>query len=437
MHLYKTLMIYVFLCICNSMLIAQNALPKIANEQTKFYQAKINDINDLAVTLTFNGSKCIGLAQYVRSKESFRLNGTLQNGKIRLTEIDRKGAVSGSWFGEQKDKNFNITWLNHNNTIGNTITLTETTQQLTEPTNCAANKWIHRYEGSIALDNFEMIIQRIEKNQIVGIAYFNKKALSIKGDIIEDVLWELTLTDENGNQFGKLRGSKPFNEEWRMMLSRSDTDTRLSAILKLKDNISVECIEYADYFISYDAIFPILESKQAVNTTWHQPVEDWLRECRTESEKLKQKYHQPTPTDRCAARGSAWCEIDWWDEAIWSARFTTNQTWSPAKTIPINVDLTKDEAITLSQIFKKDEEMQILLRKHVGIALNGAWKDKEKTFKTWILQQDFSKIFNIRRGGLTFSTPFHATYGQQHIEIPYPQLKHFIKKDSPIAYLAK
>jgi hypothetical protein len=440
MNTFKTLMkrfLYCFLWIYMSSLYAQNSLPRTSKEQTKYYQAKINDINDLAVTLTFKGTKCSGLAQYVRSKEVFRLEGTFQNNKIRLTETDRTGATSGSWYGEQKNNGFNITWLNFNNTIGNTIALTEANRQLTEPTNCAANKWIHRYEGFVGFNDLELIVQRVQKNQLVGIAYFNKEALTVKGEILEDAVWEMTLTDAKGNEFGKLRGSKPINNEWRMVLKKPNNEARYSAILQLQDNISVTCIEYADYFISYDAIFPILESAEKINTTWQQPIEAWLRECHTETEKLKTKYPHPTPTDRCAARGSAWCDIDWWDANIWSARFTANQTWASATTTPININLLKDEEITLAQIFKNEAEMQELLRKNVLLTLKTTWRGKDKAARIWILQQDFSKIFNIRKGGLTFSTPFHATYGQHHIEIPYLQLKPFLKKDSPITYLTR
>jgi hypothetical protein len=444
MNTYKTLMIrylycllYCSLLICTHALFGQNSILKNSKAQTKYYQAKINDINDLAVTLTFSGTKCSGLAQYVRSKEVFRLEGTLQNETIRLTETDRAGAISGFWYGALKNNGFNITWLNHDNTLGNTITLTETTRQLTEPTDCAANKWIHRYEGFIGFDNLELIVQRVQKNQLVGIAYFNKEALTVKGEILEDAVWEMTLLDAKGNEFGKLRGSKPTQNEWRMVLNKPNNAVRYSAMLQLKDNISVNCIEYADYFISYDAIFPVLESAEKINTSWQQPIEQWLRECRAETEKLKLKYAHPTPPDRCAARGSAWCEIEWWDTAIWSARFTANQTWASAATTPININLLKDEEITLAQIFKDEAAMRVLLRKNVINALKTTWKTKDKAARNWILLQDFSKIFNIRKGGLTFSTPFHATYGQHQIEISYTQLKSLLKKDSPIVYLTK
>ena len=60
----------------------------------------------------------------------------------------------------------------------------------------------------------------------------------------------------------------------------------------------------------------------------------------------------------------------------------------------------------------------------------------DKGFRQWLENNDFPHL-NLCAEGLCFSTEFDMIYGQQRLIIPYNEVLPYLKKDSPVAALAR
>ena len=117
----------------------------------KHYKGRIDDLNDVSVTLAFDGEDCKGQITYLRSHTEFDLLGKIENRQLLLHEIDNSKKLSGSIIGIITGKIITGNWNNFDGSKGGNLLLTETEKEIDFPSYCGDNKWVRKYNGIICL----------------------------------------------------------------------------------------------------------------------------------------------------------------------------------------------------------------------------------------------------------------------------------------------
>ncbi len=403
----------------------------------KHYKGRIDDLNDVAISLAYDGKNCKGELLYLRSKEVFDLVGILKKGKLTLQEIDQYQNISGYLKGEMSDDRLKLDWSNTTNTIGGRILLDEVDQPYNIPTYCGDNKWIRLYKGLIGRDKVELILHKESSQLVNGTAYFKNenKTFQVRGfiDAFDNV--NLNIKDHFDQPQGKLEGT--FDEKQKFNANFLDNSYKQTTCsFYMKHLLPIGCVEYADYSTSYDVLYP--KTKNAAFNKWaEQLTEEWIKSCKLYAIKTKKHYAQMEPPLRSAIRANVWCAVDYYSDKLISGVLTFSNTWtSEEENRAINFDLKKNKEINIEDIFKRDFDYRELLRTYLNEQISKHELYKNLDYREWLSKEDFP-FFTIRKDGINFSTKFNPIFGQQEVLIPYAKLKEHMKKKSIIADLLK
>ena len=140
----------------------------------KHYKGRIDDLNDVSVTLGYDGKDCKGVLIYLRSNTRFDLEGVIENREFYLKELDEGKSIVGYLRGQMKGNTILGTWSNHNQSKGGIIQLEETIKEVKFPSYCGDNKWIRKYNGKLSNQEVEIILQKESITKASGLIY-NKK----------------------------------------------------------------------------------------------------------------------------------------------------------------------------------------------------------------------------------------------------------------------
>lgn len=401
----------------------------------KYYKGRLDDLNDIAITLAYDGKQCKGQLTFLRSKEQFDLVGQFKKGKLSLQEFDLNARLSGYVNGEIDVRGITADWSNFDNSFGGKMRLYEVKSPVTIPGYCGDNKWIRAYKGLVGKDKVELIIQKESNQRVSGTAYFKSKneSYNVRGhiDIFDNVY--LTLKDDHAKKQGQMEGTFGERQKFNLIFIHPDGQQNVCTF-QLKDKLSVGCLEYADYISNYNVLYP--KTKNAAFNKWIKSITDkWVSSCKTF---VKEKYpHKGVlkPEVRASVRASAWSEIDYISEDIISGLMTFNDNWSTYQVNrSISYDLKNERAISLMDIFKSDFDYRNHLRNQLNMEISKHQLYKDFEYREWLAKEDFP-YFTIRKEGIRFCTKFHPIYGQQQMTISYQQLKPFLKDKSVIKEL--
>jgi len=158
----------------------------------KHYKGRIDDRNDVSVTLAYDGKYCKGQMIYLRSNEIFGLVGVINKDEILIQELDQKQAISALMYGEIKQDKIEMEWTNIDNTVGCQMFLEEVHTAPIYPTACGNNKWINSYAGEIEGAPIEVVLQKDNGNELRGYVYFKAEeiTLELKGIAHNDYFFE-------------------------------------------------------------------------------------------------------------------------------------------------------------------------------------------------------------------------------------------------------
>ncbi|MEM8906756.1 MAG: hypothetical protein AAGD05_02820 [Bacteroidota bacterium] len=403
----------------------------------KHYKGRLNDLNDVALSLAFDGKQCKGVLTYLRSQEQFDLVGQLKKGKFNLQEFDREAQLSGYLDGELKPEGIIAEWQNHDHRIGGKLQLQEVSKATNVPSHCGENKWIRYYKGVIDRQKVELVLQRESNHQLSGVVYFKtaNHSYNVRGhvDLFDNIY--LSLKDDYARKQGRMEGTFGERQKFNFTYVAPDGEQSICTF-HLKDALQMGCAEYADYMANYNILYPKMHHS-AFNQWIEHLSDEWMNNCKSYADGKQAKLAALGPEWRATVRASAWCEIDYWSEELISGLMTFNNNWMPHQTNrTISYDLKNKRAITLVDIFKSDFDYRSFLRKQLNRTIDQHELYKDFDYREWLSKEDFP-YFTIRKEGIRFCTKFHPIYGQQQMTISYRELKPFLKSKSPIRTLMK
>lgn len=401
------------------------------------FKGRIDDLNDIAVSLAFDGKNCKGTLTYLRSKVSFKLDGSFKNNEFKLKEIDQHKQTSGHLEGKLMDGRVIGEWSNHDRSTLGSFILEKVDRPVEFPSYCGNNKWIHHYTGKHRGEKAEIILQKDIDDHLKGILYLasSNKSYNVNGYLENNGLFVLDMADDLKKETGKIAGSLVDANSLHAAFTKTNGKTEM-AKFELEKELSVGCIEFADYMSSYDITYPKLYSRQF--NDWIDEISNsWIYACKKYSANVKKKNTKEKPDLRASLRAYAWTDLDLINERLVSGFITFSNTWSVGmKGQSFNFDLKSGEEITFDDLFLPEFDYRRFLWNEMNRTLKYHPNYKEEGFRKWVVGLEFP-YFTIRNEGISFCSDFNAIYGQQRLTVSYDDLKPYLRKKNPINFLLK
>jgi hypothetical protein len=446
----KKIIVALFCCglFCNSLLaqdVSEEAkvsslFPEGDIQWIRYYKGRIDDLSDIRVSLGYDGAFCRGIMTYIRSEQSFNLEGQLRKDTLIVNELDHNEAVTGHLKGVFKGKNFTGEWTNFNNTIGGIqINLQEVDAPPMYPSFCGDNKWVHSYRGGFEDNDFEMVLQKGSFGSMRGVGFSKKEKQSfqIKGTYNElQNQMTLTLKTQNSEKAGTLNLKMKSINEFSGFYQNKDGQKFYGDALR-SDNLGVGCMEYADYVASYDVTYPKKDEDSAFNLWMQTIIADWFKETQRFINDVRMDNIDNVPEIRAVARAYSWCDMDYYSNELISGFMHFGNSWTKSRNErPFIFDVRTGKEITKAELFKPNTNVDEVVQKYIVEQLPNNLLANDEQFVTWINTQTFSNI-TVRREGLAFSTEANGTYGRQSVIVPLKLLTPFLNPKTSVFRLTK
>ncbi len=415
----------------------QALFPEIKTQWIKHYKGRMDDLNDVSITLGFDGQFCRGYMTYLRSKESFLLDGTYRNDTLLLNEYDIAKQNTGLIKGVKKDRKVEAFWSNFNGTIGGIqLNLSEVLEPMLLPSFCGDNKWIRTYRGVFGDDKIELLLQKGSFGTVRGVGYFvkDKKSFNIKGSFNETKLsLDATLKDNENFKIGTMTLRLRSADEFVGNFILPDGKKRYGDITRV-ENINVGCTEYADYISSYDITYPKLNN-ESYNLWIQNLVDEWFRSNLAYINSIRFDNLDNVPEVRSIARAYAWCDVDYRSLDLISGYLVYGNSWTNRQRERVFIyDLEDNKELFFNDIFQLNKNAEIFVKNYIDNALKSNTLYTEQDFKDWAATQKFDNL-SIRVEGINFASTSMA-YGRQGITIPYSELLPYLVQRGSVWKLA-
>ncbi|MFT4759415.1 MAG: hypothetical protein ACI9XO_000680 [Paraglaciecola sp.] len=392
-------------------------------ENTRYFKGRIDDFNDINITLTCDQSDCEGQLKYLRSEVFFQLKGKLYGENLELKEINSLGNLSGRINGKCRNRNIDAQWTNFDRSISSRMVLEETLFADNLPTYCGENKWIMQYIHKNGDETIHLLMQTGANNQILGNADWNGKMYQIQGELNENDSFSARLKSSDG-QIYTLK-SNAYNPNRTLKATLTDVNKKSQNLtFKLREQLDVGCVRYADYTTAYDATYPKTKNK-AFNSWIETIIFDWAKTCQNHVNSNKETVLKPE--NRAVHRATAWVDLSYLSKDFITGFIVFNNNWkNQPRCISFNFDLKKEISIIQKDLFKNIFDLPIFTKRVAANFFRNHPLYEDTDFKEWIEETKFPH-FTIQRKGINFSTDFDLIYGQQNMLIPYIELAQFLQ----------
>jgi hypothetical protein len=392
-------------------------------ENTRYFKGRIDDFNDINITLTCNKSDCEGTLKYLRSETTFELKGNLYDENLELKEIDAAGNLTGRINGKLIGKNINAQWTNFDRTISSRIILEETLVADNLPTYCGENKSIAQFIHKNGDETIQLLVQAGANNQVLGNADWNGKLYQLQGELATNNSFYARLKSNDGQIY--TLESDAYSPSRTLRATLTDVNKKSKNLtFKLREQLEVGCVRYADYSTAYDATYPKTKNK-AFNDWIETVIFDWANTC--------QNYVSLNQNDilsaenRAVNRATAWVDLTYYSKEFITGFIIFNNNWdNQSRCISFNFDLKNEISIIQKDLFRNIFDLPIFTRKVATNFFRNHPLYNDADFKEWIETVEFPH-FTIQREGINFSTDFDLIYGQQSMLIPYIELAQFLQ----------
>ncbi len=435
-HIIQIFFLLIPFCGLSAQQLAQAASkpspPPALNPSTEYFVGLIDDAYQVTVSLLCEGGRCNGELMYTESGVNFQLEGVQFDNRFLLQEIDEQQAVSGFINATQNNGSIEGEWSNFDGSIGSKIQLqkVEDKEVISNATN---DKWVKIYRGIILWDEVQMILHHLGQGQVFGSIYYTSQdeEEKIVGQIDQQGKLNLTIANDASMNTARLIERETNDNGFRAEFTNPDGQKNYSSF-ELKKQIPVAYIEYADYVMSYEVLYP-----QYTNTTFNNWVQDyiknWIKRCRTQVKAIKENYPVCEPQARSSERAYIWFEIDEIHNDLLVGSFFFSNTWNNHTSgLPINFDLKTGKPITEKNLLKKnDKTFKEFKNKYISNELKRHPKYMDSDYRAWVNKESFP-LFTLQNNGIQYSTNYDEIYGQAKVTIPYEKLKPYLKTNTPI-----
>ena len=395
-------------------------------ENTRYFKGRIDDFNDIRITLNCQDKDCAGELKYLRSETTFQLKGNLYGENLELKEIDAAGNISGKIVGKIVNKKLHAQWSNFDKSIGSKMVLEETTVSDDVPTYCGENKAIIQYISKNGDESIKLLMQAGANGQLLGTADWGGQLYQLQGETEADNSFSARLKSSNGQIYQLL--SDYYQPSRTLRASLVDRNNRVRSLtFKVRDQIDVGCVRYADYATSYDATYP--QTKDEAFDDWIENIIfSWADSCKNFA-KIQQNLPFD-PKNRAVHRATAWVDLTYYSKEFITGFVIFNNNWeAQPRCLSFNFDLKQGICLIKNDLFKNIFDLPIFTKKAAINFFRNHPQYNDLDFRDWIENAEFPH-FTIQKDGINFSTDFDLIYGQQSMLIPYIELAHFLQPNT-------
>ncbi len=399
---------------------------------TQYFSGLLDDLYQVRIQLDCSTGECSGQLVYTESGVQFRLEGIKLGDQLLLKEINQQSEISGFIKATWNDQQITGEWSNFDGTIGSAIELQSVEKEATVHT-LGQDKWVKTYKGVVAWEEVEMVLHHLGHQHVTGFVYnfANDDEHVITGQINQNGVLELSIQNAAGIEKGTLVGKDIDDKNFRAEYKNNENE-RSYASFELTNKIPVGYIEYANYVMNYEVLFP-----EYTNNTFNVWIKDylqnWVSDCRSTTQQLNKKVVLQ-PEDRASERGYVWFNIEESLPDFISGYYFYSNTWNH-QTIgkSLNYDLVSNKSIEWKDVFKKSAtaELNNFKQQYIEKEIRRNPQYMDTAFQEWIHTQTFP-LFAFQQNGIQFSTIYDEVFGQTKITISYEDLKPFMKKKNPI-----
>ena len=380
-----------------------------SSEVTHYYKGRIDDLNDVTILLNKQADQYKATFTVLRSGIKASFKGLVRADKLYLYEKTVKDSLISIFVGSLKNQELEGQWITENSEKSARVYAVRTDKEWKMPTNCADNKWLKSFRGSILHKEASLTLQKLAENKISGTLFVqeDRRTYKITGDLENSTLG-LNIKDERGAPVGKLTGT--YNNQKNLTLEFSDNRRQKTfALFEQNKHYQYGCIEFADKNISYDATYPKLHHEK-FNQWLENNIQNWLLQTR--------KKLQAMP-DKAFCSAQSWCEIQSLTDDYISGIITYCSADSNVyETQSFNYSFVDSRPILLEDLLlqKKESATQLFsLRESNKEAM---LKNAESECKDWLKKETFDQ-FVLQKEGISFVSNFNPIYGRFSATIPY------------------
>ncbi len=400
----------------------------------RHYTGKLDQVNDVSMSIGYDGKRCKGRLVYAGSQELFLLEGNLSGNKLSLKEKDKNDQTSGFLTGSLSEHHFTGTWRNQSKDLSLPLRLNIAEAPLKVPLPCTADRWIRTYRS----DAHQLLIQNLGEQQFTGYIHLPGRAGTFHFDSEKatsngQVLFELL--DLYGKQVGFLQSKEQQGPQWNFIFIDPQGKSQ-EVQFQLEEQFAMNCTSYADYLSSYDITFPQTTSNE-FNQWISQQAKVWIQRCQDYTSVVGAEETNYRPEMRAALRAYAWTDICFYDQQLISGQISEQKSWSNETNGQSFIyDFRAQRVLEESDIFNPAFPRRAFLWEKLKTELPNFPLYIDKNFRQWMENNEFPYL-SLSMEGLCFSTEFDMIYGQQHLIIPYAEILPYLKKDSPVAVIAR
>lgn len=384
------------------------------------YQGRINDLEEIRISLGFDGYGCKGYLTYPNTETFIELAGNIKGSKLDLKELNEEGLITAYLKGIITPGMIEAEWQNYNRTIGSKFLLfTEKPQNKEEEK--INKKWVKWYNGEVAHEKLRLILFHKSNNMLSGFCYNadGTKMYQVTGNINDDKSVYINFYRDNiemARYNGKMKGSgliKGFTTGIGVVNEPLQFELENEIILNEKS--------FQNFKSAAEILLPDSKDKdfdKYINDKI-QPLADEI--FNKMNEKVSSESYIPQPEERLVNRAYVYPDIKFVTKDLICGNILYSNTWEKNdRTIPFNYDVKQEREIQLEDIWNPKLSMQDTLSQYFAKAG----------------KPEFSfKYFNITPQGLRFYDDIHPLYGRKEETIPYAVLRKWVRTKSPVRKL--
>jgi len=376
-----------------------------------YFKGRMDDLNDIAIVIKKDSIHSSATLTILRSGVMTSFEGTFWDNKFNFKE--KNNPTSSTFSGKINNSELTGVWIFENQN-SMSIIARKTNKVWTIPTNCADNKWLKTFRGSINYSEATLTIQKLAENKISGVMYLGKedRTYKINGDIEEKYL-KLTIKDYIGNTIGKLEGS--FNDHNNLKFRFwNEQQNESFAVFEQTKHFQYGCIEFVDKNLSYDATYPKLQNEK-FNIWLENNIQKWLINTR-------KKLIEATEDKHASHSAQAWCEIFAITDDYISGNLTSYESeTNNYQTSSFNFGLKKSKPILLKDIFQNSDKSIADLKITIKNALYPQLSKTDKELREWVNREEFEN-FTFQKEGILFFTNFNPIYNRISYLVSYESI---------------
>jgi len=406
--------------------------PEATGIWIRYYKGKVNGLNDVLLALGHDGEQYKGFYKYLKSGQTYYLNGQRKGEKFECIEFLENGEQTGLLKGSINDDTLLAERFDNREKYLQTFDLARLKKMDLGLVDCSNGLWLKALEGDVLNDHTRILLQKEPEGLLKGIIQFNDKVSTydLKGECLDKDCREarLNLFNPIGKSLGSFNMKQLEDEMYEISLNKTSQEKSLYRV-ELKNTYPLHCSTYQGVEMAYNYIFPVMDDPD-FNEWMLAHFKSWLTPLLTAGDSIGWDPEMP---DKEMAL--AWMDVEYLGPK-WISGFITfyDPTTTRSKREAFIYHFKKKKNIVWTDLVQDISTTKVNID-HFILQEKEKMKLREsKAAAQWITEEAFDDVC-IRKDGFCFSSGFNGIFGERKIIMPYVFIKPYLKSKRFIAKL--